>query len=1207
MQQERASQGQASTRRPLLRGLTGAIGPVVFIAGALLLQMAPDLLDDFPRRIVWGLSIAGALATGAVTVFLEPLLSKGRRPVRLPKQPPIELPPKSQRFTGHTALMNRLHRRFRAFPRTGVRGILDLPARMVGEAKRDSPLVIVINGIPGSGKTQVATQIAHEVVDRFPDGVRWVELSGDPDPDEDGAADETDPGLAREIGKRMRRLFGRSARRDADSENIDLPAPTLPKRAPRSAEKVLESLVQSMQGRIPSGATLNELSTTWRGLIYGKRILLVLDNAKDAAQVEPLIPSGSGCAVIITSRRTLTSADFEFESYELDELSQSEGEELLDRIAKPDLRVSPEEAARIRSDRADIVRRCGGLPLAIRLCGGRLLDPADPSPREVLAELDSIARSPLLGGRRGFAASFAFSLQLCAPQQRLLLKRIADSDLYKFSDWSAAVLLDVPRDTAAGLIEGLVRRYLVIPTERNETGENTYRIHDLVRETLRMIDSREFDLTRWERDNWEDGGDREVARRLVAAYTWLVEQAAAEITRTYDPEVLSASTDLTPPRELRLVPAGHPRQWLTQERESLLMCMRLAEEHDLLEPGWRLAHAFAALCQVWQVYWADWEEATLTELRMAYRLGDRLAGGLAHLDRAEIAGKMGNYETGIEDAKTAQSVFQQIGEQGGGATAGSSPHWTARAWRSLGVNLQRRGHLDGGAQALNTAERMFAEVGDDWWRARALRDLAEVHAQWGRRRSDQRRPEPSEEGEQESAEHGHDGRQHRRAQALLRLACMIFRYEGDWEEYSNARIALAEILAARGRELNAWFMLDEVREYYLQTEEHWYTARCQRSMAELDTERLDEQYGVVDLVLNPAHFDVRQKYVEGYVAKWAPIRKPETMEGHKELADEAWREVASWAPPHLGEYYAAQREWFAGLPHYGRDPLRAVAGQRRKWSVQRRIEMLTEASRTLSGMGDTWGKHRTDLALGRVRLSAGRDVDACAQTMRTAAEGFGELGDQLWHARAHRTAAEALSASGYPRQALADAEHAYMAFQRLGDRVGRTGAQVLFGRVLDETGHTADAVHHLTAARDAARDEGLTWHAHEADRRLNRIHGAQQKSIFSWGGRPAAGIPGAPPTDGPEPAEGREEQRGQGEPGEHVDGAERGGGAADGTVDGPDASVPASGGVGAGPAGAETEPAGHAYHPPRQRSSEDNGAIAAPEAEPASEDPPFPH
>ncbi|QBI52996.1 NB-ARC domain-containing protein [Streptomonospora litoralis] len=1095
MAPDRSSQQDGSARRSLLRSAVGLIAPVAFISGALLLQMAPDLLDSFPRSVVWGLSAAGAVATAAVTVFLEPWLSgRRRRPAAPPRQPQVELPPYSEGFTGHTALMNRLRRRFRVYPRTGMRRFLGLPALQRGGHRR-SPLVLVVDGAPGAGKTQVVTQIAHEVLDRFPDGVRWVELSGDRDPDEsDQSAAPADTGrLGRGLGLRVRRIFDRGARRAPDGGPGDVPEPTLPQRAPRSPEKVLELLVHSMQGRIPSGATPAELSTTWRSLTNRKRMLFVLDNAKDAAQVEPLLPNGPRCAVLITSRRTFGDATFDYESHALGELNQREGEELLDRLAPPDRRGSPAERDRRRRDRAEIVRRCRGLPLAIRLCGGRLAERSDRSPREVLADLDDISRSPLLRGPNGFAASFAFSLQLCAPQGRLLLKRIADSDLHKFSDWSAAVLLDVPRDAARALIDELVRRFLVLPTERNETGEHTFRIHDLVRETLRLIDAREFDLTQWERDHWDGSADADVARRLVSAYAWLVEQAAAEVTRTHDPRVLSASTDLTPAPELRLVPAGHPRQWLAQERESLLMCLRLAEEHDLPELGWRLAHAFAALCQTWRVFWADWEQATLVELRMAYALGDRLAGGLARLDRAEIAGKMGDYAAGVEDAETAQRVFEQTGTP--------DPHWRARAWRSLGVNLQRRGHLDGGADALNEAERIFAAQGDQWWRARVLRDLAEVHTQRGRRRSAVHRPLRSREGDQ-----------HRRAQSLLRLACMIFRYEGDWEEYSNARIALAEVLAARGRELNAWLMLDEVRAYFASTEERWYIARCQRAMAELDSERLDRQYDACDLALNPGRAEERRDFIEGHVARESRRLKPESEREHQRIGARFARELREPAQRYLGEYFESQQRWFTGLPRSGREGQRAVAEQRRRWSVQRRIELLDEAVRALRGMGDLWGVHRTRLALGRVRLRVGGDVDESAAIMREAAGGFGDLGDQLWHARTHRAAAEALSAGGYPRHALADAERAYQAFQRLGDHVGRIGAQELFGRLLDETGSTAEAVRHLTAARESAREEGLEWRGRDAHRRLNRILGGPAPT---GEGRGDAGHPsGAVPPDG---------------------------------------------------------------------------------------------
>ncbi|MFC4866915.1 NB-ARC domain-containing protein [Streptomonospora arabica] len=1118
MPQERSSQQRGPARRPLLRRLTGGVvAPVAFISCALLLQMAPDLLDDFPRTVVWGLSVTGAVATAAVTVGFDSNRDAGAKPPPLaPRQPQIELPPYSERFTGHAGLMARLRRHFRIFPRAGVRGFLDLRAKL--RDSRRSPLVVVISGAPGTGKTQVATQIAHEVLDRFPDGVRWVELSGDREPDEADTGEDSGGGLTRGIGRRMRRMFDRGARRDSDTLTIDVPGPTLPQREPRSTAKVLEALVQSMQGRIPSGATVEKLSNTWRALTYSRRMLVVLDNAKDADQVWPLVPSGSRCAVLITSRRAFGHAEFEFESCELDELGQREGEELLDRIAPVQLGPGSHELDRARRDRAEIVRRCHGLPLAIRLCGGRLVEQSDPSPREVLEELDDFVRSPLLDGPHGFAASFAFSLQLCEPQERLLLKHIADSDLRKFSDWSAAVLLDVPRDTAGALIDGLVRRYLVLATERNETRENTFRIHDLVRETLRMIDARELRLTQWERDNWEGAGGRGAARRLVSAYTWLVEQAAAEVTRTHDPGVLGERTDITPAPGLRLAPTGSPRQWLTQERESLLMCMRLAETHDLPELGWRLAHAFAALCQVWRVYWADWEQATLVQLRTAYRLGDRLAGGLARLDRAEIAGKMGDYQAGIDDAETARRVFEQAGDRGaarsGEASDAASPHWRARARRSLGVNLQRRGHLDGGAEALNTAERIFGEEGDHWWRARVLCDLAEVHAQRGRRRDAEYRSGSAA-----------DGAEHLRAQKLLQSACRIFRDEQDWDEHSNARIALAEIMAARGRELNAWFMLDEVREYYRRAEERWYTARCQRAMAELDTGRLDEQWREVRLALDPARAEYKRDRIEGKVAREGRRFRLATTQEHLRSYRHYENELRNTARGFLGEYFDQTQEWFDRLPRAGRAGQRAVAEKQRRWSVEQRIRMLEEAAATLAEMGDTWGRHRTDLALGSVRLTAKVSVDECAATMRAAAEGFAELGDQLWHARAHRTAAEALTDAGCSRHALVDAEYAYEAFQRLGDRVGRIGAEELFGRLLDETGNTEAAIRHLTAAREEARAVGLEWRDREAHHRLTRIQNgpAAPPEQFRWGVGTAEAQPGgAAPAGGGAGPEGRD-------------------------------------------------------------------------------------
>src|SRR5690625_2062786 len=144
MAPEGSSQQQGSARRSVLRSVIGVIGPVGFISGALFLQMAPDLLDDFPRPVVWILSAVGAVATAATTVFLEPWLSgrRTRRGVAARIQPQVELPPYSEGFTGRTALTNRIRRRFRVLPRSGLRRILDLPAQLRDRGRR-SPLVLV--------------------------------------------------------------------------------------------------------------------------------------------------------------------------------------------------------------------------------------------------------------------------------------------------------------------------------------------------------------------------------------------------------------------------------------------------------------------------------------------------------------------------------------------------------------------------------------------------------------------------------------------------------------------------------------------------------------------------------------------------------------------------------------------------------------------------------------------------------------------------------------------------------------------------------------------------------------------------------------------------------------------------------------------------------------------------------------------------------
>ncbi|GAB3210403.1 hypothetical protein GCM10027294_28650 [Marinactinospora endophytica] len=1057
MDEEKGERQVAVPAPSTARRAVGGVGAVVFLAVAVTLQMAPDLLEGLDRAVVWGVGVLGAIATTAATLIVERRLSAGPGGRALPSsagRPPAELPPYSRRFTGREEIMGELRARFRRFPRSGVRRLLARPAGRQERAARRAPLVIVVTGAPGTGKTQLVTQIAHEVADRFPDGDRWVELFGDRAHDAQGELEPEEPQPSQWPAMASpRAVLARAGllRRGTASPGDGAPAALRP--APRRPERVLVALLESF-GRTPrTDAPLRELKTAWRALTNTRRLLIVLDNAKDAAQVEPLLPNGGRCAVLVTSRRSFADAAFECERYELDGLDDGDGVALLNKLA-PMPPGADEEERRVR---ARIVARCHGLPLGIRLCGGVLSRPG-VSAQELLADLDDVSRTPLLHASGGFAEVIALSLQQCRPRERLLLRRVADTGLHEFADWSAAALLETTKEEARGLIDELHARSLVAFLGRDELGVRRYRLHDLVRDALRVIEPRSVTVSAGELASWSRQATEEAVGRLLTCYTWLAEQAARAIGRTDDFSTPPIAAPL-PPVALRLSPPGRPGAWLTHEIQALRTCLRLAEERRRWEDGWRLARAIAAMCQNRRVYWRDWEEATRAQLRMAYELGDRQASGMALLDRAEFTVNQGDYERGAEYAQTAQTIFEQLGEP--------DPRWLARSWRALGVNLHRRGDLDDGLRELSNAEKAFAAAGERWWRARTLCNLADLH-------SHQRR--------------------HRRAQALLRMACTLFRAEEDWEQYNKARLMLAEVLAARGRHLNAWYMLTEARRRFEAAGEQWYVARCLRAMGELETGALRAQYDACDLALNPARraeFDRRvQARVEKENLRFGPQPQTEREVLWERFSDELRRPARRW----LGEYWAVREFEFTGK-RSGRPPgwrfWRAERSVEEEWSQRNRLAMLERAIEILERIGDVWGVCRTKMSLGRVLMSD-RDPAQAIRLMSEAAEGFAGLGDRWWHARAHRVTARALYDAGHHQEALEPARLAYEAYHHLANHTGQIRAQTLLGTILLANGDLLQAATHLRGAVAKARANGEDWREMEAHRLLQRLFGDEQ-------------------------------------------------------------------------------------------------------------------
>ncbi len=188
-----------------------------------------------------------------------------------------------------------------------------------GEDSLRRPVIAAIAGAAGIGKSALAVHAAHRHAARFPGGQLYVDLQA--------ATAGVQPVAPLEVLGRFLRALGMEAR------------------------------------VIPT--ELDEASAAFRSRVADRKVLVVLDNAADAAQVRPLLPAGPGCAVLVTSRPVLSGIDGA-RHLRLDVLAPNEATELLGRLAGHARIAAEPEAA------ADVISACAWLPLALRIAGARL-------------------------------------------------------------------------------------------------------------------------------------------------------------------------------------------------------------------------------------------------------------------------------------------------------------------------------------------------------------------------------------------------------------------------------------------------------------------------------------------------------------------------------------------------------------------------------------------------------------------------------------------------------------------------------------------------------------------------------------------------------------------------------------------------------------------------------------------------------------------
>ncbi|MCP2327667.1 DNA-binding SARP family transcriptional activator/tetratricopeptide (TPR) repeat protein [Hamadaea flava] len=293
-------------------------------------------------------------------------------------------------------------------------------------AEDDHPAVVCLAGLGGMGKTTLAVRVARGLQSRFPDGCVFFDLRGT----------DSHPPEATDVTAAVLRALG-------------VPGEAIPAEA------------EERTGRL-------------RAELTSRRLLLVMDNARDEGQVRSLIPPTGGSALFVTGRRLLAGIDGAH-LLDLDVLPENDALRLLGRLAGA-TRIEAEA-----TDAARLVRLCGGLPLAVRIAGVRLARrPSTPISRLAARLADEQSRlDELAFGDREVRAAFSVSHGRLDPVAGVLLRRLGLLPVPETPSWVAASLLDLPLPAAERVAQALVSASLL--NERDDEDGIRYRLHDLVR------------------------------------------------------------------------------------------------------------------------------------------------------------------------------------------------------------------------------------------------------------------------------------------------------------------------------------------------------------------------------------------------------------------------------------------------------------------------------------------------------------------------------------------------------------------------------------------------------------------------------------------------------------------------------------------------------------------------------------------------------
>lgn len=472
---------------------------------------------------------AGALAPPAAAPASAARRAADAEPAAAPVR---QLPPGVADFAGRT------------------QEVADLESFVRDHESSDAPLVVVLSGAPGTGKSTLAVHLARSIRDRHPDAQLYLDLAGT----------STSPGEPAELLATMLHSLGRFGH--------------------------------------PLPSSVDARSALLRSMLADSSTLLVLDDAATAAQVLPLLPPNGASTVIVTSRSAL--ADLPGARHlHIDALPPDDAEQLLARI------VGRERTAREPAEARAIVRLCGYLPLSIRIIGGRLVGRPSWPLRQLRLRLSDESRrlAEMRLGDLDLRASLDLSLASLAPDALLGFDLFGLLGPHDVPGWVLGALMDEPDHER--VLDLLVDAGLLQPARQDGVGQARYRMHDLVR-----AHARERALGRGA-DVCRAAAER-VVRTWEHLVRDQREDRPPSLFDPLDDSGPRDRPGLVPRLAGQI--DGDAPAWLAAERQALLATVRLAREWELARPGRHLVGALVPLYDEQALYddWRTSNEVMLS-------------------------------------------------------------------------------------------------------------------------------------------------------------------------------------------------------------------------------------------------------------------------------------------------------------------------------------------------------------------------------------------------------------------------------------------------------------------------------------------------------------------------------------------------------------------------------------------------------------------